>query len=371
MLKVAYICSSLIRKGPTNVLYNLLSSFESSQVLPIIITISAEEKDSRKPDFDALGVKIICLNLSRGIDSYLRSYKLAEVLESIKPDICHSSGFRTDILCFKELRKKYKIISSLYNFPIDDYGMQYGKIAGTIMAKIHFSILSNFTKVITCSKFILDKLSKYDNISAVLIYTGVDRHFFKPPTVERYNDLRKQYGINMNTIVYIFIANLIPRKNPQILVEAFADIIKKTNKNIHLFMMGDGPLMDECKSIYNGNNITYLGNQPDTRLYLEASDFYVSPSLSEGFPTAVLEALSVGIPCILSDILPHKEMLHGIKDAMLFKVENIDSLKEQFLTSFEIELDIEKKRAREYFVGNFSSEIMAKNHLKTYKEILS
>lgn len=83
-------------------------------------------------------------------------------------------------------------------------------------------------------------------------------------------------------------------------------------------MMGDGELMQACKSVCNGEQITYLGNCSDTRPYLSISDYYISPSLSEGFPTAVLEALSMGLGCILSDIPPHIEMLNNFENAIFF-----------------------------------------------------
>ncbi len=369
MLKVVYICSSLIRRGPINVLYNLVSGFNKSEIECVIITLSDEENDSRKQDFISLGITVKCLQLGKGFDSILRSSKLKDAVKNERPDICHSFGFRADILCYKELRNKYKIVSSLYNYPGDDYVMQFGKIKGHLMKKIHFHILNGFTKVITCSAFIEEKLrlNRINNVD--LIYTGVDSNYFCPATIEERNRIRRLHNVSEDSIVYIYIANLIIRKDPITLIKAFKDFVNNPIKKVHLFVMGDGMLMEACKSTYNGDNISYLGYQSDTLPYLQASDFYISPSLSEGFPTAVLEALSCGLPCILSDIQPHQEMMYDIKKPFFFRVSNINSLKDALNRSIECNLDEEKKLHRKYFTSNFTSKLMADKHLKTYLKL--
>ena len=60
-----------------------------------------------------------------------------------------------------------------------------------------------------------------------------------------------------------------------------------------------------------------FGQQPDVHRYLSAADFFVFASRYEGLPLAVLEAMACGLPCLLSDIPPHREIADEGKAAML------------------------------------------------------
>ncbi|WJY17141.1 glycosyltransferase [Pectobacteriaceae bacterium CE90] len=55
-------------------------------------------------------------------------------------------------------------------------------------------------------------------------------------------------------------------------------------------------------------NVQFLGQRDNVFPYLVAADFFISPSYNEGLPNTVLEALSCGVHCILSDISPHEEL---------------------------------------------------------------
>lgn len=370
MYKIAYVCSSLWRSGPVNVLYNLISNFSKDEVEVTIITLSQEFPDSRILDFKKLGINIKCIGLSHSVGSLLKAEKLKDYLNEIKPDVCHTFGYRADLLISRSIKKKYPVISSLYNYPYDDYPMHYGLVKGKLMALFHINALKKFKKIIVCSNFIAQKLSVHGVNKMTRIYTGVDSKYFTPPDFNKKSTDKITFGIGENKLVFVFVGVLIKRKDPLTLVRSFAKFNKTypiLGNSTHLIILGDGPLMDNCKSIYNNSNITFLGNQPDTRPYLRISDIYVSTSLSEGFPTAVLEALAIGLPCLLSNIPPHKEMIGGMRSPMFFEKENINDLCNSFKMATNIKLIDAQKEACEYFTENYSAEIMKNNHLKEYK----
>ena len=371
MFKVVYICSSLKRTGPINVLFNLVTNFRPGEISPVIVTLSPEEEDSRFHDFANLGIQIICQNLSHGNLTVFKYRKLYRTLKSLRPDICHPFGFRADMMCSKSLvRNQFHVVSSIYNYPYDDYPMLYGKWKGRLMAYLHIRALSKYNKVITCSDFIVNKLKRHGLNNVYKVYTGVDENFYSPLENKEYVIKRDDLHIPEDAIVFIFIGYLIKRKDPLTLVEAFKDFSLKHNKKVHLLMMGDGELMQACKSVCNGEQITYLGNCSDIRPYLNISDYYISPSLSEGFPTAVLEALSMGLGCILSDIPPHIEMLNNFENAIFFQKQNITDLKEKLESAFGVYQENLKKEARIYFIQNLSAKKMCERHFMVYQNIL-
>ena len=373
MLKIVYICSTLQRTGPVNILYNILSvNRVKEEITPYIITLSLEGEDSRLEDFEVLGIQVISLNLSHSSMTLLGSKVLLKELNKLKPDICHSFGFRADILCCRKcIRNNFTVTSSLYNYPYDDYPMLYGVYKGRMMAKLHIKALKRFDKVITCSEFIKSKLAILGVDNIVRIYTGVDSHFFRPVTQDRKMEVRKRLDIPKDAIVFIFIGYLIKRKNPLILVDAFAKLLNDNPElNVYLLVMGDGPLMEDCKNIYNGDKISYIGHQLSTREWLEARDVYISSSFSEGFPTAVLEAMASGLICLLSDISPHVEMVKGIDTQYLFSPINTDYAAQLMYSIVRSEdMEEQKIRVRQYFENNFSADIMWQKHIDFYKQL--
>ena len=173
-----------------------------------------------------------------------------------------------------------------------------------------------------------------------------------------------ELNISNNIKVWLFIGNLIPRKNPLFLISAFK---KMKLKDTILMIMGDGPLMEECQvAIAEDSNIKLIGAQPGTLEYLQISDFYISASYSEGFPTAVLEAMSVGVLPVLSDINPHIEMVSNLSNSCIFKNDDFVSLSKIISENM---VSPTKLKPREYLLSHFSAHIMQKRYVKCYHDL--
>ncbi len=257
-----------------------------------------------------------------------------------------------------------KKVSTLWNYPYDDYQMDYGKVKGALMAFSHLVRLRGFDRVVPCSEFIERKIKKY-GMKLTTIYTGVPMGYFKPLTSEERKARRKELAIPQDAKVFIFIANLITRKNPEILIKAFQ---KVKDENIILLVMGDGPLYDICRAVNTDNpQVRFIGRQPGTLRYLQISDFYISPSLSEGFPTAVLEAMSVGVMPVLSNIAPHMEMTKGVPYDVSFSPNCQNELLDSINRALEHDGEFDY---RTYMEENFSDTIMFRRFEAVYKELL-
>lgn len=367
MLRITIVCSSLVRLGPTNVMYNMLEAYckQPNDVRFEIITISEELQDTRKQDFEKLGINITSCNIQPGMGGICHLKKLRALILFTKPDIVHSYGFRAD--CMVGMMKLSGIIkvSSLFNNPHEDYPMLFGKIKGKLMAMVHLNIYRKFDKIIVCSNFISDKIKAFQ-LPVSVIYTGVPSDYFVPLSdIERQNK-RAELNIPDDTKVWLFIGNLIPRKNPLFLISVFK---KLKLKDAILMIMGDGPLMEDCKVAIaqdKDNNIRLIGAQPGTLEYLQISDFYISASYSEGFPTAVLEAMSVGVLPILSDIIPHMEMVSNFSSSCIFKNDDFVSLAKVVSENMTNPV---KLKPREYLLSNFSAHIMQKRYIDCYHSL--
>lgn len=103
------------------------------------------------------------------------------------------------------------------------------------------------------------------------------------------------------------VGRLSKEKGHVYLIDAF----KKCNKkDWYLDIVGDGPEMDNLKRIAIGNsNIVFHGFQSDINPFLSKSKIFVLPSLSECYPLALIEAMSVGKCCISTDCLSGKNTI--------------------------------------------------------------
>ncbi len=148
---------------------------------------------------------------------------------------------------------------------------------------------------------------------AVVIHNGVETAMF----VRRNRDYRRSLGIDGNSVVIVFAGRLVYAKGVQDLVSAFS-LAAEQVADIKLLIVGDGPyrcvLQDAIRKSPSGAQVAMLGQKNADELVdiLSASDIFVNPSYSEGLPTSVLEAASVGLAIIATDVGGTREIIkHG------------------------------------------------------------
>ena len=117
-----------------------------------------------------------------------------------------------------------------------------------------------------------------------------------------------------DSFTFCFVGRLVRDKGINELVNAF-DRLSEQYPQVRLVLVGGteetlDPLKAETKQIIQQNErIVAVGQQPDVRLYLAASDALVFPSYREGFPNGVLEAGAMGLPSIVTDINGSNEII--------------------------------------------------------------
>lgn len=133
-------------------------------------------------------------------------------------------------------------------------------------------------------------------------------------------------SIKKNQIVTV--GRLSREKGHEVLIRAFAEM---QNKVWTLHIVGDGnereSLLALCKDLGILNRVLFHGHLKNFSKILGESDIFVLPSLYEGFPNALVEAMSVPLPCISSNCVagPSDIIHHGI-NGMLYETGNIEEL---------------------------------------------
>lgn len=140
------------------------------------------------------------------------------------------------------------------------------------------------------------------------------------------NAIEKIQCIPKNRIVTV--GRLEEVKGHKYLIHAFAQL---NHKDWELSIVGDGTLKNElvalAESLNIKNRVIFHGKLSDFRLQLSEAEIFVLPSLKEGFPNSLIEAMSVPLACISSDTFNgHNEIIEHTVNGLLVKPGDINEL---------------------------------------------
>lgn len=142
------------------------------------------------------------------------------------------------------------------------------------------------------------------------------------------NECRKNFNFKDTDVVMVYPAEFSNRKNQIFFIQNF-EKIKHTYPNIKLLLPGTGELLDLCKQEIKAkhleNSIFTPGYITNIRELLSACDIAISSSKSEGLPFNIMEAMSLGLPVIASDIKGHVDLITNGENGYLFSLNCVDS----------------------------------------------
>ncbi len=177
-----------------------------------------------------------------------------------------------------------------------------------------------------------------------------------------------------NRFVVISVNRLTPVKDPLALLGAFSSAGVDGSA---LVFVGEGPLRDEVgreSTVAAGRTVELTGLIPRDDVYrrLLSSDLYVSPSHGEGLPVAVLEAMAAGLPVVLSDIPPHRELAAGADFVPLIPPGDVAGFAreiERFAALDPEERAEVGRRCRRQVIDRFGLEKMLAAYDEIYREL--
>lgn len=119
-------------------------------------------------------------------------------------------------------------------------------------------------------------------------------------------------GIPGEARVLIVVAKLMPQKGHTVLLRALAPLLDR-HADLHVLLVGEGPLRGSLMSaigrLPEAQRVHLVGNRLDVNDLLAASDLFVLPSLWEGLPMALLEAMASGLPVVATKVSGSSEVV--------------------------------------------------------------
>ena len=257
----------------------------------------------------------------------------------------------------------------------------YRRLILKIVEKITYKCATNiYPNSFGLQDFIInEKLTSLGKLKVIAngSSNGIDTSYFNIELFsnEELRIFKNQLGINVDDFIFIFVGRLVGDKGINELIQSFVNLKRK---NIKLLLVGDyeselDPLLNKTlKEIDQNINIIPVGFQNDIRKYLAISNCLVFPSYREGFPNVVMQAGSMGLPCIVTDINGCNEIiLEGINGTII-KTKNVVELTlamERFLNDQEWGFFL-KSNSRKMITTRFNQKFVWESILIEYKKLL-
>jgi glycosyltransferase involved in cell wall biosynthesis len=245
--------------------------------------------------------------------------------------------------------------------------MTYGKVRGGWMAHRHLRCLQQIQKVVFVSHAI-EQMFGFSGSNGCVIHNGVDVEHYVPVALEQKQLLRARLGLPGARSIFISTGHLDPRKDPVVAIEG---VLAGSGDGL-LLLLGDGTMRAALENRYRhlAGRVRFIGRVPNVSDYLQASDYFVSASLAEGLPNAVLEALACGLPCFLSDIPEHREIVAGSDlSPLLFRSGDSSSLSAAIAGQLPASREPLSTNARRLAEESFSQRAMSMRYQALYAEL--
>lgn len=305
--KVMHITYDMRIGGTEMVIKNIIDGcdknlFEMS-VLCIESPLGPFAEELQKDD-----IEFFQLNRQPGFDTNLIK-KIRQIIKNNKVDIIHCHQYTPWVYgVFAAAFSNTKVIFT-------EHG-RFHPDSSTWKRKLVNPILNLFTDQVTAiSKATKEALIEFENIpekSITVIYNGITPLTVVQTEVDK---LKIDLGIPENNSVLGTIARFDPIKNHTMMLRAFALVLEQ-QPNTTLIIVGDGEErenIEACiKQLNLVNKVILTGYQTKPQNYLALMDIYLLSSFSEGTSMTLLEAMSIGKPCVVTNAGGNPEVIaHG------------------------------------------------------------
>lgn len=218
-----------------------------------------------------------------------------------------------------------------------------------------------------------DGLNRFNMKRSRVINYGIDLNRYNPD--KKMNDLRQELGIRPGKTVVGYLVRMTVQKDPFTLIRAVAEVAK-TTKDIQFLFIGDGDLkqasIDLAHELNVSDMITFHKFRTDIPEVLNTFDIYTLPSLWEGLPIGMLEAMAMKKAIIATPVDGSKEAITDGQNGMLIPCKDHKGLANAILRLHQNQemRKIFGEAARRTVEADFDVRMMVRNNEILYRELM-
>lgn len=236
--------------------------------------------------------------------------------------------------------------------------------------------IRHFDRIVAVSEEIKRSMLKYKipKEKIKVIDNGIDIERFNKEILTK--NIKREFGINENVKVVGTIGSLKFEKGHTFLLRAAKEILN-INKDVKFLFVGDGPLRkileDETKNLGIEKDIIFTGLRNDIPELLSIMDIFVLPSVKEGLPMVILEAMASKKPVIATKVGGIPKVINNEENGILVEPKDVSALKHSII---DLMNNVSKMHRLAYegyekVKRNFSSDAMCKKYYDLYQELMA
>ena len=360
---IAFCITDLDAGGAERALVQLVVRLDRSRWNPVVFCLS--KPGILVADLEKAGVHVECLGAG-SIGNLSVVFRLFRRLRRLRPVILQTFLFHANIVG--------RVAGRLAGVPRIVSGIRVAEQRSRFRLWLDRVTERLITRHVCVSRAVADFSIERGRLSPdkiVVIPNGVNAQRFANAIPA---DL-SPYGIPPGSQTLLFVGRLDPQKGPWLLVRAVKGLLP-VHRNLHLLMVGDGPLAAELKDWTRAqrldDRIHFAGWRPDVPSLLKAVDALVLPSRWEGMPNVVLEAMAAGRPVIATRVEGVRELVTDRETGLLVEPESVESLAGAIaLLLAEPDLGREAgRKAQQIATIRFTADSVASSYAELYAALL-
>lgn len=294
--------------------------------------ISMTPAQSFQDLLDAHGIDLHNLNMARGVPDVRALFRFRSLIQRIRPVIIHSHMVHANIFS-----RVSKLIASAPLRICTSHSTFEGGALREWAYRVTDPLCHLTTQVSQAGAERYVKIKAVPKHKMLWVPNGIDVSRFSFQKEKR-RELRDEMHVT-DTFVWLSIGRLTAAKDYPNLLDAF-DKVRSHMQDVQLWIIGEGEdkqsLLSLIETLNLTEHVTFLGLQENIADWLSAADSFVLSSAWEGLPMVVLEAGSVGLPVVVTDVGGNKEIIRHQENGWLVPPRHSDALAEAMLTVMQL-----------------------------------
>lgn len=354
--------------GGESHLLTLIGQMDRSRFEPVVVALSAGEMIER---LTAMGVGNYVVNSPYPFNIRVWN-ELKHILVKERIDIVHTHGARAlSNLIHPAAGLGIPVVHTVHGWSFHDH-LPAWKRRVRISGERYLTGKASINIAVSDSNERIGKDLFGPSFRCEVINNGVDLSVYSGG---RRSDIRQELGIPAGAVVISWVARFIHDKNPLPLIRAFARVLA-SHSDTYLILVGDGPARESAQQLVEelgvGGKVLFPGFRRDVPDILAASDIFSLPSIKEGLPVSLIEAMAMRNAVIATDVQGCIDVVTHERDGLLVSLQGL----EDNLASAILELlDNPEKRKKLAAQGRatveerFNATVMARKIEALYRKV--
>jgi glycosyltransferase involved in cell wall biosynthesis len=295
------------------------------------------------------------------------AFSIREFIKTNRVDIIHCHGYKSNFYGLLASKGRVPSVTTNHNWLTAHWKLKTYCFLDSLWIRF-------FDRIVAVSNEVKKDMLKYriPEEKIRVIDNGISLERFDNLVETR--KMKTQLGFEEKTRVIGTVGSLVTEKGHIYLLEAARQVLDGV-KDLKFLIVGNGPLRksleEKSEELGIEKNVVFMGHRKNVQELLMAMDIFVLPSIKEGLPVALLEAMAAKRPVVATRVGAIPRVIESQDTGILVEPKDISGLRDALLSLIDDpeRMNLLAKGGFGRVSTDFSSDEMCKHYLELYKEI--